>query len=89
MPLLFLFLAICFGVGAMVCGGYWSMIRSSYMHRHGIPRWKYFLWKPSELPAMIREERVNARMMFAGLAVAGMALGTILLVSWLSGSFGQ
>lgn len=86
MPLLLLFLLLGFGVGSFVFGGYWSAMRSSYMERHGIPGWKYFLWRPSELHAMLREERACARMMFIGLAVAASSLGTLLLVSWLSGS---
>jgi hypothetical protein len=89
MPLLFLLLIIGFGVGAMVFGVYWSAIRHSYMERHGIPGWKYYLWKPSELRAMLREERKYARMMFSGLAVAAISLGTLLLVSWLWGSFAR
>jgi hypothetical protein len=89
MPLLFLLLIIGFGVGAMVSGVYWSAMRHAYMERHGIPGWKYFLWKPSELSAMLREERAYARIMLIGLAVAAVSLGTLLLVSWISGSFGQ
>jgi len=89
MPLLFFFLVTCFGVGAMMSGLYWSMVRCSYMERHRIPGWKYFLWKPSEFLVMLREERAHARMMFAGVAVAAISMATILLVSWLTGSFGR
>ena len=85
MKLLFLFLALCFGVGAMVSGIYWSLIRSAYMERHGVPSWKYFFWKPEELFAMLREEKAHARVLYAGLAVVATSTGAILLLAWILG----
>jgi hypothetical protein len=81
LKLITLFLVISFGVGAMVAAGSWTVIRSSYMERHGIKRHLYFFWKPQELPTMLREGKTYTRYMLCGLGVAFASLAAILLLS--------